>query len=134
MAGGAVHYSPLTGPVGYTLAVGTTHPIPFLSEMALTAHLIGVIHFYFCPLLGIQKITFILVMTCKTLQGFIFRAMYQNDIAMGHLRGLVNWGFVVVMAVAASKTLDLVMTRFCPEKPALVSCVDQNRVFWNAGD
>ena len=66
MAGGAVHHRPLTGPVGYAFSVGPAHPILFFSKMALTAHLIGVVHFYFCPLFGIQKITVNLVMTCKT--------------------------------------------------------------------
>ena len=38
---------PLADPVGDALAVGTAHPIFFLSEVALAAHLIAVIHINF---------------------------------------------------------------------------------------
>jgi hypothetical protein len=60
---GAVFNHPLAGPVGNALAVGTTHPVFFLSEMALPAHLIGVIHVHFDALFGHQKITLIFVVT-----------------------------------------------------------------------
>ncbi len=63
VTGGAVLNHPLAGPIGDALAVGTTHPIFFLPEMALTAHLIAVIHVYFHALFGHQKITLIFVVT-----------------------------------------------------------------------
>jgi len=66
MAGGAVFDDPLARPIGDALAVSTSHPILFLPEMALTAHLIAVIHIYFRSLLGYQKITFIFIVACIT--------------------------------------------------------------------
>ncbi len=63
---GAALYDPLTGPRGDTLAVGATHPILFLSEMALTTHLIGVIHIHTYPFFNNQKVTLLLIMAGKT--------------------------------------------------------------------
>ena len=63
---GAVFNHPLAGPIGDALAVGTAHPVLFLSEMALTAHLVAVIHIDFQPFFGHQKIALILFMTGKT--------------------------------------------------------------------
>lgn len=62
----AVPDDALAGPVGDALAVGTAHPVFFLPEMALAAHLVTVIHIDFRTLLGHQKITLILFVTCKT--------------------------------------------------------------------
>ncbi len=60
---GAVFNHPLSGPVGDALAVGATHPIFFLSEMALAAHLVAVIHVHFHALFGYQKIALIFFVT-----------------------------------------------------------------------
>ena len=60
---GAVFNHPLAGPIGDAFAVGTTHPIFFLSEMALAAQLVRVIHVHFHALFGYQKITLIFVVT-----------------------------------------------------------------------
>jgi hypothetical protein len=57
---------PLASPVGDAFAMGTSHPIFVLSEMALTAELVAVIHIYFLVLFGQQKITLILFMTGET--------------------------------------------------------------------
>jgi hypothetical protein len=65
VTGGAVFNHPLAGPVGDAFAVSTTHPIFFLSEMALTAHLVAVVHIGFHALFGYQKITLIFVVTGK---------------------------------------------------------------------
>jgi hypothetical protein len=46
--------------------MGTSHPIFVLSEMALTAELVAVIHIYFDTIFGHQKITLILLMTGET--------------------------------------------------------------------
>jgi hypothetical protein len=46
--------------------MGTSHPIFVLSEMALTAELVAVIHIYFVVLFGHQKIALILFMTGET--------------------------------------------------------------------
>ena len=62
MTGGTVLNDPFAGPVGNALAVGTAHPIFFLSEMALTAELVAVIHVHFHAPFGFQKISFILFM------------------------------------------------------------------------
>jgi hypothetical protein len=63
VTGGAVFNHPLAGPVGNALAMSTTHPIFFLSEMALAAQLVGVIHVHFHALFGHQKIALIFVVT-----------------------------------------------------------------------
>ena len=52
VTGSAVFNHPLAGPVGNAFSVGTTHPIFFLPEMALAAHLVGVIHVYLHALFG----------------------------------------------------------------------------------
>ena len=134
MAEGTVLHDPSAGPVGDPFAVGAPYPVFFLPEMALTAHLITVIHIDFCPLFSYQKVTLILCMAGKTVQRFVFRAMCQDDITMGHLRGPVNPDLLVVVTVAAFKTLDLVIACFRPEKSALVFCLNQNRFLWNWGD
>jgi hypothetical protein len=54
---------PRACPVGDSLAVRTAHPIFFLSEVALTAHLIAVIHICFRSFFGHQKIAVILFVT-----------------------------------------------------------------------
>jgi hypothetical protein len=57
---------PFASPVGGSLAVCAAHPIFFLSEMALTAHLVAVIHVQFQSLFSHQEITLISLVTCKT--------------------------------------------------------------------
>jgi hypothetical protein len=49
---GAVFNHPPAGPVGDALAVGTTHPVFFLPEVTLAAHLVTVIHIDFRALFG----------------------------------------------------------------------------------
>ena len=63
MTTSAVFNHPLAGPVGDAFAVGTTHPVFFLPEVALAAHLVAVIHIDFRTLFGYQKITLIFFMT-----------------------------------------------------------------------
>jgi hypothetical protein len=46
--------------------MGTSHPIFALSEMALTAKLVAVIHICFLALFAHQKVTLILFMAGKT--------------------------------------------------------------------
>jgi hypothetical protein len=52
--------------VGDAFAMSSSHPIFVLSEMALTAELVAVIHIYFLALFAHQKIALILFMTGKT--------------------------------------------------------------------
>jgi hypothetical protein len=61
----AVFNHSLAGPVRDALAMGTTHPVFFLPEMALAAHLVTVIHIDFRALFGCQKITPIFFVTGK---------------------------------------------------------------------
>jgi len=63
VTGGAVFNHPLAGPEGDAFAVSAAHPILLLPEMALTAHLVAVIHVHFHALFGHQKITLIFVVT-----------------------------------------------------------------------
>jgi hypothetical protein len=62
----AVLHNPRAGPVGEALAVSTAHPIFMLSEMALSAHPVTVIHIHFQSFFGHQIIAFIFVMAGKT--------------------------------------------------------------------
>jgi hypothetical protein len=57
---------PLAGPVGDAFTMGTSYPIVVLSEMALTAELVAVIHIYFLALFAHQKIALILLVTGET--------------------------------------------------------------------
>jgi hypothetical protein len=66
MTGSAVFDNPPARPVGNAFAVSAAHPIFFLSEMALAAHLVAVIHIYFRTLFGHQKISLISFVTCIT--------------------------------------------------------------------
>ena len=47
MTAGAIFDHPLAGPVRDAFAVSATYPIFFLPEVALTAHLVAVIHIDF---------------------------------------------------------------------------------------
>ena len=108
VAGYTVFDDPLAGPVRNALAVGTAHPVFFLSEMALRAHLVAVIHIHFDTGFGFQRITFLKIMTCKTGQGFFPTAMIQLDITMGHFSSPGNTDRFIIMTLAAFKTLYLV--------------------------
>ena len=66
MTGDTALDDPLAGPVGNALAVGTARPVFFLSEMALAAQLVAVIHIHSDTRLGFQRIALLLVMTRKT--------------------------------------------------------------------
>ena len=87
MTGGTVCDDPRSGPVRQALAVGTAHPVFFLSEMALPAHLVGVIHIHFDALFGYQKITIFFVVTgITTLGGTMMDPLYApfvHDILQG---------------------------------------------------
>ncbi len=52
VTGGAVFNHPLAGPEGDAFAVSAAHPILLLPEMALTAHLVAVVHIDFHALFG----------------------------------------------------------------------------------
>ena len=123
VTGRTVFDDPFACPVGDAFAVGTAHPIFFLSEMALAAHLVAVIHIHFHAPFGYQKITLILFVTGKTGQGFILPAMNQDDITMGHFSGLCNRDFFIVVTLTALKALDLVLAGLCPENalPGILS-------------
>ena len=66
VTGRTVFDDPLSGPVGDALAVCPAHPIFFLSEMALAAQLVAVIHVHFHTPFGLKEITRILFMTRET--------------------------------------------------------------------
>ena len=63
VAAGAVFDHPLAGPVRDALAMGTTHPVFFLSEVALATHLVAMIHIDFRTLFGYQKVALIFFVT-----------------------------------------------------------------------
>ena len=134
MAGGAVFDDPPAGPVGDALAVSTSHPILFLPEMALAAHLVTVIHVYFCTGLGYQKITLFLIVTGIAGQRFIRAAMIQTDIAVGHFSRFGDADRFIVMALAAFKAFHLVLAGFRPESPALKRRQHQNRILRQRDD
>ncbi len=111
---------PLASPVGDAFAMGTSHPIFVLSEMALSADLVAVIHIYFDALFGHQKIALILFMTGETGKRSILATMNQGDIAMGHFSGLGNCNFFVIVTLTALKALQLVRPGLDPERSPLV--------------
>ena len=107
--------------MGDALAVGTTHPVFFLPEVALTAHLVAVIHIDFCALFGYQKIVFIFFMAGITGQGSCLAAVIQNDFTVGDFSGPRDPDRLVIVALTAFKALHLVLARFGAELPPLVS-------------
>ena len=66
VTGHTVFNDPPAGPVIDALAVGAAYPIFFLSEMALTAHLVAVIQINLHTFFSQQKVALIFIMTGKT--------------------------------------------------------------------
>ena len=66
---GAVFNYPRAGPERNAFAMGTAHPIFFLPEVALAAHLVAVVHIDFRALFGDQKITLIFLVAGIAGQG-----------------------------------------------------------------
>ena len=126
MTAGAVFNHPLAGPVGDALAVGATHPVFFLPEVALAAHLVAVVHIDFRALFGYQKITLILFMTGIAGQGPCLAAVIQNDFTVGDFSSPRHLDRFIIVALAAFKTLHLVLAGFNPEASPLVSFGHQN--------
>ena len=118
---GAVFNHPLAGPVGDTLAVSATHPVSFLPEMALAAHLVAVIHIDFCTLFGYQKIPFIFFVAGIAGQGPRLGAVIQGYLTMGDFSGLRDPDRFVIVALTAFKTLHFVLAGLGPEAAPLVS-------------
>ena len=89
---------PFACPIGDAFTVGAAHPIFFLSEMALTAHLVAVVHVYLHTLFGLQEITLILFVAGKTRQGVFLAAVIQEDITVSHFSGACNGDLCIIMA------------------------------------
>jgi hypothetical protein len=129
MASGAVFNHSLAGPVRDAFAVGTTHPVFFLPEVALTAHLVAVIHIDFRALFGYQKITFIFFVTGITGQRPCLAAMIQDNFTMGNFSGPRDPDRFVIMALTATEALQLVLAGLGSEAPPLVSFRHQNGTY-----
>ncbi len=114
--------------------MGTAHPVFFLPEMALAAHLVTVIHIYFRSGFGHQKITLLLVMTRIAGQRFIRTAMIQSDITMGYFGSIGDTDRCVVVALTAFKAFHLFLAGFRPETPLLIGSPRQNRIFRQSDD
>ena len=108
MTGYAAFNDPIARPVRDTLTVGTAHPVFSLSEMALTAHLVAVIHIDFGALLGDQKIAFFFVVTGITGQRFLRAAMIQTNLSMRHFGSVGDTDRFVIMALTAFKVTSLI--------------------------
>ena len=118
---GAVFNHALAGPVGDALAVGTTHPVYFLSEVTLAAHLVAVIHIDFRALFGYQKIPLIFFVAGITGQGPRLAAVIQDNFAMGDFSRPRDPDRFVIMALTATEALHFVFAGLGPEAPPLVS-------------
>ncbi len=127
MTGRAVFDDALARPVGDPLAVGAPDPVDLLSEVALAAYLVGVIHRRLDALFRFQQVPIALFVACKTGQRPL-PAMIQRDIPVGRLRGPFNRDFFVVVALTASKALDLIHAALRSEKPPLVFYLHLDRV------
>jgi len=126
---GAVFNHPLAGPVRDALAVGTTDPVFFLPEVALSAELIGMIHIHFHALFGLQKIAFRFVVTAVTGQRPCLAAMIKGNLTMGDFSRLRDANRFVIMTLTAFKTLYLIFTGFGPETPPLVALRYLNKFY-----
>ena len=76
--------------------------------MALTAHLVTVIHINFRSSLGHQKITLLLVVTGIAGERFLRAAMIQTDISVGHFGSVGDTDRFVIMALTAFKVTSLI--------------------------
>jgi hypothetical protein len=123
---GAIFDHPLTGPVGDAFTVGATYPVFFMPEVALTAHLVAVIHIDFGALFGYQEITLIFVMAGITGQGACLAAMIQGNLTMGNFSGSGDPDRFIIVTLTAFKTLYLVLAGLDPEAPPLISFRHQN--------
>ena len=65
VAGRAIFDDPSTRPVGNTLAVCAANPVFFLSEMALSAQFVAVVHIHLDARFGYQRIPVVFFVTGK---------------------------------------------------------------------
>ena len=126
MTTGAVFNYPLASPERDAFTVGTPHPVFFLPEVTLAAHLVDVIHIDFGALFGYQKIALIFFVTGITGKGPCLTAMIEGDFTMGDISGPRNLNRFVIVALTAFKALHLVLASLGPELPPLVSFCHQN--------
>jgi hypothetical protein len=126
MTTGAVFNHALSGPIGDAFTMGTPYPVFLLPEVALTAHLIAVIHIDLGALFGDQKISFFFVVTGITGQGPRLAAVIEDNFAMGDFSGVCNPDRFIIMTLAAFETLHLVFAGIGPEAPSLISFRHQN--------
>ena len=66
VTGGAIFNDPPAGPVADAFAVCAANPVFFLSEMALSAQFVAVVHIHFDARFGYQRIPIVLFVTGKT--------------------------------------------------------------------
>ena len=126
MAPGAVFHHPLPGPVRDALTVRTAHPVFFLPEVTLAAHLVAVIHIDFGALFGYQKITLIFFVTGITGKRPRLAAVIEGDFSVGDFSGPRNLNRFVVVALTAFEALHLVLAGLGPELSSLVPFCHQN--------
>jgi len=107
----------------------TADPILFLSEMALPAQLVTVIHVHFCTFFSNQNIPVVLVVTRKTGQLFDLVPMVESDVSMGCFHCIGDSHRLVVVALAALEALDLILAGFDTEGPSLVPHLGENGIF-----
>ena len=125
MTGCTVFDDPSTRPVSQALAVGSAHPVFFLSEMALAAQLVAVIHVDPGSLFNHEEIALVFFMAGKTVKGFLLPTVHQGNVAMGHFCSLRNFDFLVVVTLAALEALNFILTGPGPETSALVPGLHQ---------
>ena len=128
VAGSTIFNDPLTGPVRDSLAVGATDPIFFLPEMALTAHLVAVVHINLGARLGDEVIARILFMTGVAGKRFVLSPVIEHDIPVGNFSSLYLIDPFIIVALAAFKSFNPGLAGFGPEASPLISGLHQNNI------
>ncbi len=128
MTGGTTGDDPLARPVRDPFAMSTTNPVAFLSEVALAAELVTVVHVHPGSLFNHEKITLIFFMTGKTVKGFLLSTVYKRNIAMGHFLSLRDLDVLIVVALAALETLNFILAGPGPKTLALVPGLYQHGI------
>lgn len=109
--------------------MSAANPVIFLSEMALATKQVAVIHVYLDILFAYQNITIFLIVAGKTGEQLVLIAMVEFDISMCSFNGIGNTDVLVVVALTAIETVNLLLAFFNPEPSALIGHLRQHSRF-----
>jgi hypothetical protein len=109
----------------------SAEPVPFLAKVALAAELIAVVKIDFSAFLVFQVVPLFWVMTVNAAQSGTVFPMFQDNITVGQLHGLIHRYRLTTVAAAALISANLFFPGENLERPALISFLRQNRILDN---